>query len=332
MTEHQLETTDYGHICTVCRQQWKKPPTSECVGVPIYGWGKWPEYLLTKKQMSDAGFQTGKKLPPPAGMCWREKSPDGKMWLYDKRQGVPKKPISDEARAKLKAAAEKSRQGWYCTKCGDPTGWVDSRGYFHAQYRNPPGLCFRCMDREGAQAWARELLAGEFVILDTETTGLSAGYDEIVQIAVIDQAGAILLDAYVNVTHPDRLIEKGEPFGMSASDVNGITPDMLLNAPAWPQVYFRLLEIIAGRKVIIYNADFDLAMIAGDCARYGIEPPDIDADCAMIAYATYAGEWSGYWKDYKWQPLGGGHTALEDCRACLATIQEMAEQKERTEA
>lgn len=333
MTTHQLESTEsigkQAYTCTICRQTWLNKPTSDCPGVPVYRWGQWPEHLFTKKQMSAEGFQTGRKLPPPAGMAWREKSPNGRMYLYDRAQGVPKKALSAEALAKLKAAAAKARQGWYCTRCGHPTGWVDSKGYFHAQYFNPPGLCMTCADREAAQQWAREFLAGGFLILDTETTGLSAGRDEIVQIAVIDQTGAVLLDTYVNATRPDRLISRGKD-GVSASDINGITPDMLLDAPTWPSVYARLTEIVAGRKVIIYNAEFDTAMIDGDCARHGIKPVEMDAYCAMLIYAQYIGDYSSYWRDYRWHPLNGGHTALADCLACLDVIRRMADQPEST--
>ncbi len=326
MAAHNLVETEYGQRCTICGQSWKQLPQRECPGVLVYGWGKWPENLLTKKQMGDAGFQTGKKLPPAAGVVWRDKSPDGKMWLYDRTQGVPKNPISEAARAKLKVAAEKSRQGWYCVKCGQPTGWVSSKGYFIAQYHNPPGMCMHCSDRESVQDWARELLAGAFVILDTETTGLSAGYHEIVQIAVINQAGDVLLDSYVNVQHPERLTERGDN-GVSASDISGITPEMLADAPAWPEVYARLMEAVAGQRVVIYNAAFDEAMIAGDCTRHGIlpHPNTFEADCAMIAYAQYCGEWSRYHGDYRWQPLDGGHTALEDCQAVLSLLRQMAE-------
>lgn len=327
MSEHQFEPTDYGHRCAVCGQSWKKLPTIQCPGVMVYAWGKWPEHLLTKKQMGDAGFQTGKKLPPPAGLCWRDKSPDGVMYLYDQAQAIPKKPLTDEARANLKTAGQKSRQGWYCTRCNQPTGYVNSRGYFHAVYLNPPGLCMHCQDREGAAEWARGLLAGEFVILDTETTDLSAGYGEIVQIAVINHAGETLLDTYVNPYNPDRLMERRGESGRSASDINGITPDMLLGAPVWPFVYARLLEVVAGRKVVIYNAGFDEAMIAGDCQRHGIQHHPLNADCAMLAYAQYVGDWSSYWKDYRWQPLNGGHTALSDCLACLALIRGMAKEE-----
>jgi DNA polymerase III subunit epsilon len=327
---HQLEPTDSGQRCAICGQSWKNPPTSDCPGVMVYAWGKWPEHLLTKKQMSDAGLQTGKKLPPPSGVVWRGKSPGGVMYLYDRGQGVPKKQLNEKALASLKAAAEKSRQGWYCTRCGHPVGFVDSKGYFRARYLNPPGLCFRCSDRESAQAWARGLLADECLILDTETTGLDAGHNEIVQIAVINPAGETLFDTYVNPQHPERLLERNK-FGLSASDINGITPDLLLGAPTWPAVYARLLEIVAGHKLVIYNAEFDEAMLAADCARHGLQHQPFDADCAMLAYAQFIGDWSSYWKDYRWQSLNGGHTALSDCLACLGLLRGMAElEPERT--
>ncbi len=331
MTAHQIvsiEASDGkpGFACTACLQKWKAEPMSACPGVPVYGWGKWPEHLLTKKQMGAAGFQTGKKLPPPAGAAHRDKSPDGWLWLYDKGAGVPKRPISDEQKAKLKAAAEKSRAGWYCTRCGQPIGWVDGRGYFHAQHQTPPGLCMICADHDAASQWARDLLAGEFLVLDTETSGLEAGYHEIVQIAVINQAGDVLLDTYVQPQHPERLIERIN--GVSASDINGITLEMLADAPLWPEVAAQLRQIVHGKTVIIYNADFDEGMIGGDCRRHSIPPLEMETACAMLMYAQFVGDYSPHWDDYRWQPLNGGHTALADCRACLEVIREMAKEAE----
>jgi hypothetical protein len=37
-----------------------------------------------------------------------------------------------------------------------------------------------------------------------------------------------------------------------------------------------------------------------------------------------------YHQSYKWQPLGGGHSALDDCRAALATLREMAQVEQHT--
>lgn len=290
--------------------------------IPKFKWGEWPDYLLTKKQMGDAGFQTGKNLPPPAAQVYRSKSPGGVMYLYDRAQGVPKKQITDAQRDNLRKASEKSRAGWFCTRCGRPTGDVD-RNRFYPTYHNPPGLCFICEARQGAIEWARDLLEKrDFVILDTETSGLSAGHNEIVQIAVIDHAGKTLLDTYVKPQSPELLTERTN--GRSASDINGITPDMLEDAPAWPEVAAQLWPLLAGKTTVIYNAEYDLSMIVGDCERAALEVPNITPKCAMRAYAKFYGDWSDYWGNFKWQPLNGGHTALDDCLAVLELIKQMA--------
>lgn len=291
-------------------------------GIPEFKWGQWPPHLLTKKQMDEAGFQTGAQLPPPAGMVKRAASPNGVMYLYDSNQGVPKREITEDQRKTLAAAAEKSREGWYCTRCGQPHMRKGKRGYY-AVRMSTPSLCFICEARQDAIEWARNLIEeGDFVILDTETTGLEPGYAEIVQIAVINSAGDVLLDTYVKPHKIERLTEKIN--GRSASDINGITPEMLENAPIWPDVAAQLWPVISGKKLIIYNAEYDVAMISEDCRRYRMGQPNLIVECAMLTYAEFYGDYSSYWDSFKWQPLQGGHTALSDCLATLNLIREMA--------
>jgi hypothetical protein len=50
--------------------------------------------------------------------------------------------------------------------------------------------------------------------------------------------------------------------------------------------------------------------------------------CLMTLYAAYVGDWSDYWESYRWQPLNGGHRALEDCQAALGVLREMAASQE----
>lgn len=50
-----------------------------------------------------------------------------------------------------------------------------------------------------------------------------------------------------------------------------------------------------------------------------------DWQCLMEEYAVYYGEWSRYWRSYKWQPLGGGHRALGDALAALRLLRYIAE-------
>lgn len=326
MSAHQLETVDGRYHCSVCGQRWKYEPGPTCPGVKVYAWGKWPENLLTKKQMSDVGLQTGKKLPAPAGAVHREKSPGGVMWLYDKNQGVPKKQITDEARAKLKAAAEKSRAGWYCPRCGEPHYYYDRSSYHHWKpvCYSPPSICRQCRDKENSMHWAQALLQQEFLVLDTETTGLESGYNEIIQIAVVSSTGETLLDTYVKAQHPERMFEYSRK-GRCAHDIHGISPEMLEGAPAWPEVFAKLRGLLKGQIVTIYNASFDIAFLCAHSEAYCLPRLKARVWIDVIGpYAAWVGNWSPYWENYSYPPLNGGHAAADDCRAVIDVIRTMA--------
>lgn len=98
-----------------------------------------------------------------------------------------------------------------------------------------------------------------------------------------------------------------------------------------------------GRKAgyLAYSADFDEVMV-GNGIRSAMHDGDDRWDspgrtaarawtktmrweCLMEVYAVVAGEWSDYFRSYKWQPLGGGHRAMGDCRAALDLLLRMAQ-------
>ncbi|MDX2159929.1 MAG: 3'-5' exonuclease [bacterium] len=192
---------------------------------------------------------------------------------------------------------------------------------------------------EAAQ-WAAELLKTQFLILDTETTGLDRT-SEICSISVIDQTGAVLLDTLVK---PINTIPQ------AATDVHGITANMLVDAPGWEQVARRLLPIISGRKVIIYNAVYDRKLMHQSAEACGIQKIDWKTlatfDCAMEMYSQFYGDWNDYHGSYRWQRLTAAcfqlgidenmitapaHSALGDCLRTLAVIKGMARWYEDTE-
>ncbi len=176
-------------------------------------------------------------------------------------------------------------------------------------------------DRDKAILWARGLIAsGDFVILDSETTGLYEA--EMVQLAVIDAAGDVLLDT---------LVKPGIPIEAGAARIHGITEDKLELAPSFATVYPVLYRVIANRRLVIYNAQFDWSIIRRLMIALGEAeiplPNDLNyPECAMLHYADFYGEWSDYHHSYTYQKLpGGDHSALGDCRATLALIEKMAE-------
>jgi len=167
---------------------------------------------------------------------------------------------------------------------------------------------------------------GNFVVLDTETTGLERPA-EICQIAVINPDGVALLDTYVHTRNP---------IPADATRIHGITNEMVAHSPAWPSIRADLLEIIAGKDVIVYNATYDRKLMHWSDEEYGQEHIDYKASatwhCAMTAYAEFWGDWNEYRHSYRWQSLSKAmqqqrlfvlddvHTALADCKMTLQLI------------
>ncbi len=174
-------------------------------------------------------------------------------------------------------------------------------------------------DRRRSVEWAQRVLAspGSYVILDTETTGLDAAA-EVIQIAVIDTAGHALLNTLVRPLHL-----KSIPW--DAVRLHGITMAALAGAPAWPEVAPALLACTEGRTIISYNAEFDARLIKQTASRNGGPVPLARWECAMHEYARFRGDWDHRKGGYRWHRLSGGdHSALGDCLATLALIEEMA--------
>lgn len=156
--------------------------------------------------------------------------------------------------------------------------------------------------------WALGMLApGTAVVLDCETTGFDGS---IIEIAVIDAAtGAVLLDTLVDPG--DVAIEPG------AQAVHGITAAALVGAPTWPQVLPRIVEAVAGRIVLAYNAPFDHGRILHDCARTGTVAPVLADEtrwqCVMQQRSAALGTDLNV-------PLSGGHRALGDTVAAREVL------------
>ncbi len=164
--------------------------------------------------------------------------------------------------------------------------------------------------------------ARNFVVLDTETTGLGYG-SEIVEIAVIDAAGSVLVNTRVRPVNgiPD-----------DAAAVHGIRGRDVAGCSLWPDVRGSVRAALADRDVIIYNAEYDLKMLRSSDGVHRIkESWEGSFYCAMMAYAEHYGDWNDYRGSWRWHkltsamyqqglPLGDAHSALGDCRMTLALL------------
>jgi DNA polymerase-3 subunit epsilon len=175
-------------------------------------------------------------------------------------------------------------------------------------------------DKRRACQWARDLIeGGNFVILDTETTGLENA--RICQIGILAANGRVLLDALVN---PRRPIEAG------AMAVHGISQKEADSAPPIQKLLGAIKASVEGKTVVIFNRAYDYSVIQNHVSDYAFNSwatlrDSCDWECAMLPYSAYIGEWNDYRVNYKWQKLpAGDHSAIGDCRSTLAIIKRMA--------
>jgi DNA polymerase III subunit epsilon len=174
--------------------------------------------------------------------------------------------------------------------------------------------------RVAAIEWARDhMVSRDFVIFDSETTGLSSPVD-FVEIAVVGPTGETLFNSLLK---PSCRIEP------RARAVHGHSGNSLSGAPRFFEVYPDLLEVLYKRRVVVFNAPYDRRVwdmavrnlgargaLAGGLPRW---------ECAMRQYARFVGEPSKRGGGYRLQKLlGGDHTALGDALATLRLIEGMA--------
>lgn len=163
----------------------------------------------------------------------------------------------------------------------------------------------------------RDFEEGSFVILDTETTGLK-DTDEIIQVAILDCNGQVLLDTLVGTTKARM--------PAAAEAVHGITKKDLKDAPGWKQVRNQIEEICRDRTVYIYNAAYDTRLIKQTCDNHDTDRLILTTKCAMLIWARVEGTWDEWRGDWKWHKLPGrDHSALGDCKATLALLRQIAE-------
>jgi DNA polymerase-3 subunit epsilon len=175
--------------------------------------------------------------------------------------------------------------------------------------------------------WAAEITSrADVLYLDTETTGLGNA-DEIIEISALDNAGRVLIDTLIK---PRRSIP------VDAIAIHGISDQMVLNAPVWPDVYPLLLDLLQRyRHVVVYNAEFDRRLLCQTCAAHELPLLQARWHCAMKQYAALVGDRRSRFGGYRWFNLGDAvrrlgltvvadHRALADARACRAVVHAMA--------
>ena len=244
------------------------------------------------------------KLAPgqqPAKRVYSHKRRDH-IELFDPRECHPmreKREPTEAQRAALAAGRHKLTHT-DCCRCGEK---------FHRDVISRAGLCPTCSESERYAERMGELAqlvaaapAGSTIYLDVETTGLFASVDELLEVAIVDDAGAILVNTLV------RPVSRTE--WPDAQLIHGITPEDVAGAPLLDDLVEKLAAVIeSAEALVIYNAPFDLSFLPALLQ----EKARKKARCAMQAFSLWAGEWSDRHGEYRRHKLAdaayaAGHT------------------------
>ncbi len=169
----------------------------------------------------------------------------------------------------------------------------------------------------------------DYVVFDLETTGLRTAADDIIEISAVKAKNGNVIATFSTLVNPGRPIPK------EASKVNGITDDMVKDAPKLFQVLNQFLEFIGDYVLVGHNIQsFDMKFL--DCAVAKCERKQVEND--YIDTLFMARSCLKELPRHRLTDLAahfhisteGAHRALNDCMINQKCYEEMGKQlKER---
>ena len=153
----------------------------------------------------------------------------------------------------------------------------------------------------------------DYVIFDLETTGTSCQSDEVVEISAVKVVSGEIVDEFSTLVNP------GMPIPYYASEVNGITDDMVADSPTFEGVLRNFLEFVGDAVLVGHNIHtFDMKFIQRDAQRYFGKSIGNDYIDTLQLARTYLPQLRHHrlvdLADYYGIDAEGAHRALNDCR------------------
>ncbi len=95
----------------------------------------------------------------------------------------------------------------------------------------------------------------DYCVLDTETTGLSAYYDEIIEIGILRVRDGQIVDQY------SQLIQPAHEINAFITGLTGITNEMVAGMPSVMEAKESVLSFIGNDTIVGHNTSFDIRFL-----------------------------------------------------------------------
>lgn len=157
-----------------------------------------------------------------------------------------------------------------------------------------------------------EALMNQYVIFDFETSGLNSKYAEVIEISAIKIVDNLVIKEFDTLVKPTNRIDS------YSTAVNGITDDMVLNAPSLENALSEFLNFIEDSTLLGYNiASFDMPILR----RIALNTLKREISNEVIDILHIARKRLPSLPDYKLSTVAthfnisidGAHRALADC-------------------
>lgn len=119
---------------------------------------------------------------------------------------------------------------------------------------------------------------------------------QVVELAVLDTGGQPLVDELV------RPLAHIRP---DASQVHGITDELVRSAPEWIEVWQNVYQIIYNRRLILYDVPGELGLLRYSCQQARLRWSIDESTVVNLGHlcARHLGEWDSRLENYRIYPL-----------------------------
>ncbi|CAM4032668.1 PolC-type DNA polymerase III [Lederbergia lenta] len=104
----------------------------------------------------------------------------------------------------------------------------------------------------------------EYIVFDVETTGLSAIYDTIIELAAVKIRDGEVIDTFESFANPHHRLSA------TTIELTGITDDMVQDAPEVPEMLQKFYDWSGDSIFVAHNASFDMGFLNVGLQRMGL--------------------------------------------------------------
>jgi DNA polymerase-3 subunit epsilon len=110
--------------------------------------------------------------------------------------------------------------------------------------------------------WDLPLVEAPLAFVDLEMTGLDPNIDRVIEVCIVRTRGNKMEDSLETLVNPGKDVRFG-------TDVHGIGPQLLVDAPPFSNIAPRVLSLLDGAVLVAHGASWDVAFLEAELARLG---------------------------------------------------------------